>query len=649
MRRHLRLTAALTANLGLFFAPTAANAAEAFTGLGSSQTAQSGPIAKKQDARQAQRRLAFLAGVETAQRSDCHLPEDEIEILTSASGVEFVRTPESCFHNLRGYRFDSKYVEVDGLQMHYLDDGPTTGPVVLMLHGEPTWSYLYRDMIPQLSSMGYRVIVPNLIGMGKSVKPIDPNLHQIDQHVQWLRTLMATLNLTDVNLVLHDWGGQIGLRVAGSIPEQTDRIVALNTDFSFYYPGQNPFQQPSFEVDDALTDVDAKSFLQSRSEDPVVAYQQLIYYASSHPDLTASEFVEAGSAKVLFEGELAAYNAPYPSQIYKAAIRAFPAMIVGEELQSHSAWNTLGTYRNPFLFLAGEFDPNQGSVENQDKWINYVPGAEGYNHRRYKAGHSIQEDSGLAVARQIGRFIANAPTGKTPVGGGPAFNNRTCELILVKDFNPPNNGEVWGTSGLNGCPQEEWDALDLEALAVEFNVVEIRPNGPFYPVADNLVDNSVLNGKQSSQPSNGDPTGGGPSQIEIRNYGGVEMRLLATSSVNDGPAEESERFGASITFRTNTWIYAPGRRIFELQDPEGKRYVMQTRSNQIDPDLSYEDLETLGDRLTPPEGWTYRSYVTEQQFLVPTDNGEATVLEDNFLNTYQQIPTTTTQQVPPAP
>ena len=166
--------------------------------------------------------LVALMSLSTALRADsrCDLPEDEIEIRTTALGVDFVRTPDACFRNLPGYRFRANYVRIDGLRMHYIDAGPSDGPVVLMLHGQPAWSYLYRRMVPVLVSYGYRVIVPDHIGMGKSDKPIDPTIHQFEQHVDWTKQFIAALELDDINLVIHDWGSHFGFRVVGNDPQR---------------------------------------------------------------------------------------------------------------------------------------------------------------------------------------------------------------------------------------------------------------------------------------------------------------------------------------------------------------------------------------------------------------------------------------------
>jgi len=130
----------------------------------------------------------------------CELPEEDIEVQTTAVGIEFVRTPAACFDSLDGFDFEPNYVEVAGLRYHYVDEGPRDGEVVLMLHGQPTWSYLYRKMIPVLVEAGYRAIAVDHIGMGRSDKPVDPGVHEFEQHVAWLKALIAKLGHTDITL-----------------------------------------------------------------------------------------------------------------------------------------------------------------------------------------------------------------------------------------------------------------------------------------------------------------------------------------------------------------------------------------------------------------------------------------------------------------
>jgi haloalkane dehalogenase len=338
---------------------------------------------------------------------DCNLHPDDIQVSVTAASLEFVRTPDACFETLDGYDFDPDYADIDGLRMHYVDEGPREGEVILMLHGQPSWSYLYRKMIPVLVEAGYRVIASDHIGMGRSDKPVDPRVHQYEQHVAWTKTFIDQLGLSGITLFVQDWGSLIGLRVAGDMPELFARIVVANGDLPVIPPGANPFTVPVFEIDESLGS--AAEFFASRSPERIEGFQQWINYAAGAPQLFAGDVVEGGTRITLTPSQRAAYDAPFPALIYRGAIRAFPSMVAGIEDQNLPAWLALGRFDRPFLFLAGERDPNLGSRQNQDKWIEHVPGAVGQDHRRYDAGHFIQEDVGEEMAAHLVEFMQQNP------------------------------------------------------------------------------------------------------------------------------------------------------------------------------------------------------------------------------------------------
>jgi pimeloyl-ACP methyl ester carboxylesterase len=380
----------------------------------------------------------------------CNLHPDDIEVRATAASLEFVRTPDACFESLEGYDFDPNYADIDGLRMHYSDEGPRDGEVVLMLHGQPSWSYLYRKMIPVLVEAGYRVIATDHIGMGRSDKPVDPRVHRFEQHVTWTKTFIDQLALSDITLFVQDWGSLIGLRVAGDMPDRFARIVVANGDLPVIPPGANPFSVPVFEIDDSLGS--AAEFFAGRSPERIEGFQQWIDYAAGAPGLFAGDVVEVGTRITLTPPQKAAYDAPFPALIYRAAIRAFPSMVAGIEDQNRPAWNALGRYDRPFLFLAGERDPNLGSQQNQDKWIQHVPGAVGQDHRRYDAGHFIQEDVGEELAAQVVEFMQQNPV---PVAG-PLYNVRYGEVLLAFAEEGGIRARVYGSQGINPYPQEPW-------------------------------------------------------------------------------------------------------------------------------------------------------------------------------------------------
>ena len=157
------------------------------------------------------------------------LIDTSVPVYTTATGIEYVRTPDERFAHLKDFPYQAHYLEVDGLRLAYEDEGPREAPVVLMLHGQPDWSYLYRKMIPPITAAGYRCIALDLMGFGRSDKPIDGAIHTCERHVAWVKAFIHGLGLKDITLFCQDWGGLIGLRIVGDEPELFARVVAANT------------------------------------------------------------------------------------------------------------------------------------------------------------------------------------------------------------------------------------------------------------------------------------------------------------------------------------------------------------------------------------------------------------------------------------
>ncbi len=342
--------------------------------------------------------------VDSTDRPACVADDRDAPILTAESGVRFVRTPDERFANLPGFPFEPHYAQVEGLRMHYVDEGPRDGPVILMLHGQPSWSYLYRKMIPPLAQAGFRAIAVDHIGMGRSDKPVALSFHTFEKHVQRLNAFIAAVGLNDITLFCQDWGGLMGLRVAGDQPERFARIIAANTTLPVIPRGLNPFRVPNpVEINCGLGD-----FTLPGNYSPATwaaSFQKWILYALTAPDFTPSQVVNSQTVSQPSRQELAAYDAPYPSLVYKAAVRAFPSMIAAVERQNVPAWKALGRFERPFLFFGGEHDFNMGSRANQKRLTEHIPGAAGQPHERFEAGHFIQEDIGEILADRIIRWV----------------------------------------------------------------------------------------------------------------------------------------------------------------------------------------------------------------------------------------------------
>lgn len=291
-----------------------------------------------------------------------------------------LRTPDARFENLPGYDFEPHYKEISGYRVHYLDEGPTDGEVILLLHGEPTWSYLYRKMIPVLTEAGYRCIVPDLIGFGRSDKPTSMDIHTYKFHVDAMAELVKSLNLTNTTFFGQDWGGLIGLRVVAENEERFARVVISNTGLPVGIPldSDHPFINWKRE-NQAMID---------RGDMPI---ESMFAYN--------------------FDAEIGkAYAAPFPGPAYKEGPLILPQRVpVTSDDPAREAnlkaWQVFDKWEKPFLTAFGDDDPitRGGDVVFQRR----VPGAQGQPHTTIKgAGHFIQETHGVELANVIVDFIA---------------------------------------------------------------------------------------------------------------------------------------------------------------------------------------------------------------------------------------------------
>ena len=555
---------------------------------------------------------------ETPIRPAC-VPEDgAVEILTTEDGTRFVRTPEECFANLPGYSFTPHYTMVEGLRMHYVDEGPTNGEVVLLLHGQPTWSYLYRKMIPGIASAGYRAIAIDHLGMGRSDKPIDLNFHTFEKHVQRLKTFIGVLGLQNITLFCQDWGSLIGLRVAGDMPEKFARIVVANGTLPIIPKGMNPFRAPNpVEIDCSLGNF--TDLLKQGADSWQAFFQRWIVYALTAPNFTPGQIVAAMATHPLTPEEEAAYNAPFPSFVYKAAVRTFPSMLTTIEDQNLPAWQALGEYTKPFLFFGGEKDHNMGKMENQQRMTSHIPGAQGQPHERFNdGGHFIQEDIGPVLAERVVAFMQANPLPQSTTSGRNLHGARYGEVLLVKGHLNHIEATVYNTLGLNDCPDTLWNKLDADEIKKEHHARAVVLNGPRYFLMDSI------SGAQVSR--------------EVTTFGGLQMRSMAT--VHIAPTQlpgsiHRKPYTENIVNRSTTYVYHKGREVYELVAPDGTAYIMQSYSLIKDPTLTEESLKTLGSRLQLPIGWSYRvrQLAQEETFTV---HGQAHLLQDELENSYQR-------------
>src|SRR6476661_8683988 len=295
--------------------------------------------------------------------------------------MEALRTPDDRFTDLPDFPWAPRYVEVadgDGgvLRVACLDEGPQDAEAVLLLHGEPSWSFLYRRMIPVLLDAGLRVVAPDLVGFGRSDKPAEPGDYSYARHVEWMRAaVLDELGLTGITLVGQDWGGLIGLRLVAEHPDRFARVVVANTGLP---TGDSPMS------------------------DAFLAWQR---FAQSSPQFEVGRIVSNGTVGGLPPGVVAAYDAPFPDDSYKAGARAFPALVPTRPDDpasdaNRAAWASLAAWRKPFLTAFSDGDPITGGGDRIFRKL--VPGAQGVPHTTLRGGgHFLQEDVGPDLARVV--------------------------------------------------------------------------------------------------------------------------------------------------------------------------------------------------------------------------------------------------------
>ena len=300
--------------------------------------------------------------------------------------MRVLRTPEDRFADLPDFPYPPRYAAVGGVRLAFVEAGPPDGEPVLLLHGEPSWSFLYRKVMPVLADAGLRAIAVDLVGFGRSDKPAEIDDHSYARHVEWIRALaFDRLNLHGLTLVGQDWGGLIGLRLVAEHPDRFARVVAANT-------GLPTGDQPMPEV--------------------WLRFREVVRTA---PALSVSRLVQSGCQDSLPPEVLAAYEAPFPDPSYAAAVRAMPGLVPTSpddpaSQANRDAWRQLGAWDKPFLVAFSDRDPITGAMAPILK--RTVPGAAGLDHPVITgAGHFLQEDAGERLGAVIAEFVRAHPAG----------------------------------------------------------------------------------------------------------------------------------------------------------------------------------------------------------------------------------------------
>ncbi|MEY3338343.1 MAG: hypothetical protein RL245_1335 [Pseudomonadota bacterium] len=293
-----------------------------------------------------------------------------------------LRTPEHCFDHVPDFPYKPRYLDIGGLRIACIDEGPREAAPILLMHGEPTWSFLYRKMIPPLLAAGHRVVAPDLVGFGRSDKPSHPSDYSYRNHVLWMNAWLQVIDLQRITLFCQDWGSLIGLRMLTANPDRFARAVLANGGLP---TGVGRSVPPAFKIWRA--------------------------FARWSPWFPIGRIVATGCAQPLSQAEIAAYDAPFPTRRHRVAARMFPRFVPAEadnpeREANEAAWRVLESWNKPFLTLFSTRDPITRGGERL--FQKRVPGAAGQAHTAIRgAGHFLQEDKALELADHINRFIAS--------------------------------------------------------------------------------------------------------------------------------------------------------------------------------------------------------------------------------------------------
>ncbi len=294
---------------------------------------------------------------------------------------EVIRTPDERFENLSGFDYEPRYIEIDGLRIHYVDEGPQAALPVLLLHGEPSWSYLYRKMIPSIASAGYRAIAPDLVGFGRSDKLVRQEDYSYHLQVDVMAGFVERMNLQEITLFCQDWGGLVGLRVVAEHPDRFAGVIAANTALPLP-SGEGPAPWP---------------FLAWR------------FFSRWTPIFPTGRIIDFGTLAELPDEVIAAYEAPFPTRRHMAGARIMPSLVPIDPDDpavpaNERAWEVLRRWEKPFLTAFSDADPITRGLEATLQ--SQIPGARGQPHVTIEgAGHFLQEDKGEDLGALVVDFV----------------------------------------------------------------------------------------------------------------------------------------------------------------------------------------------------------------------------------------------------
>ncbi|MEO9468963.1 haloalkane dehalogenase [Parasphingorhabdus sp.] len=328
--------------------------------------------------------------------------------------MQVLRTPDSRFEKLSDYDFEPHYAEVDGadgtaMRLHYLDEGPRDGAVILCMHGQPSWSYLYRKMIPILVNAGFRVIAPDLIGFGKSDKPSHIDDYSYQSHVDWMNQWFRALDISDVTLMCQDWGGLIGLRVVADNVDRFARLVIANTGLPSSKTITPEMSEMLGNLYPTIPVPNAAMVQEQFASGSPGAFLFWVKYAAESPDFSVGEVFGILSG-IKDQAVLDGYTAPHPDDTFIAGARKFPSLVPilpqhqPDRDANDKAWEVLEKFEKPVLTAFSDSDPvtKGGETAFQER----IPGAKGVDHVTIKGGgHFLQEDCPEQLSEAIINFV----------------------------------------------------------------------------------------------------------------------------------------------------------------------------------------------------------------------------------------------------
>ena len=313
-----------------------------------------------------------------------------------------MRTPDERFENLQDFNFKPNYLVIDNLRVHYLDEGPKDGKPILLLHGQPSWGYLFRNMIEPLTKAGYRVIVPDMVGFGRSDKPVNMEDYSYLSHVNIMGALVDRLNLHDAVFFGQDWGGLVGLRVVANSPDRFSHIVVSNTALVAADGLQGYIGYPLLKL--AVWWEGAMTFEEMRER---ANFRSWIAYAYHAEDLAVDKLMRT-LGKIEDPKIVEGYTAPFPSPAYKAGARVFPYLIPSQLRENAEIWKTVyEQWDKPFLVAFTDEDPASSGTDAADQFEKRVPGATRVVIKG--VGHFVQEEVGPRLALLMDDFISGRP------------------------------------------------------------------------------------------------------------------------------------------------------------------------------------------------------------------------------------------------